>query len=223
MNILLAEDDVLTRTLLTTFLEERGCRVIQAGTLIELNQILQSHKIDIAVLDQVLEDGETIPTFLEMTPDPSIKIICITSNSDQKKKNDAVGAGILSYLFKPIDEEELFVRIQMLFNSGKETSNLILTQDQKFKIDLIDELLKSDSKTIKMTGTEIALLKLFVESTSQTFTRETLSMKILDRHWQADDRSLDVLVGRIRKKMSAISCPSNIITVRGKGYRFEKH
>ncbi len=222
MNILLAEDDVLTRTLLATFLEENGFNILQVGTLIELKKVLQANIIDIAILDQTLEDGETIPAFFDMQPDPSIKVICITSNFDQKKKIEAVGTGIQSFLFKPINEEELLVRIQTLSDPLEDHTSFELSLDGKFILDISAECITGPSQQAKMTGTEIALLRTFAENTSQTFTREILSMKILERKWEPDDRSIDVLIGRIRKKMSGINCSSHINSVRGKGYRFEK-
>lgn len=221
MNLLLAEDDKLTRTLLAIYLEEKGFQVFQASSLLEVEQILKSQKISIAVLDQHLQDGETIPAFFDICEDPSLKVICITSNTNQQQKNQTISTGIQNYILKPVNEDELFLRITAITGFDKTAALSQLPLGDKVRLDIITESLVTGNQSIKLTGTEVLLLKLFAENISETFTRDALSLKILARQWQTDDRSIDVLVGRIRKKMQQADCSAHIISVRGKGYRLE--
>lgn len=222
INILLAEDDTLTRVLLASFLEEKGFNVFQVRTIGELKDVLASQSFHIAILDQTLVDGDTISTFLEFNEDPSIKIICMTSNTSEKRKNKAIGAGVETYLHKPVSESELLTRITAVIDAEKQTNTYPISIDGITILDTINEYLINGDKTAELTGGETEILRILNGSEATLFTRDILCTKVLNRKWEAGDRSIDILIARIRKKLKDVGCKSRIISVRNKGYRFEK-
>lgn len=222
INILLAEDDNLTRVLLTSFLEENGFNVFQVSAIDELKDALASHSFHIAILDQTLVDGDTISTFFEYNEDPSIKIICMTSNTSESRKNKDIGAGIETYLHKPVSESELLTRIRAVVNAQNETNTYRVSIDGATLLDAKNQYLINDDKIAELTGAETEILRILNASEASLFTRDILCSKVLDRKWETGDRSIDILIARIRKKLKDVGCKSRIVSVRNKGYRFEK-
>ena len=146
----------------------------------------------------------------------SVPIIMLTANSQLEKKTKSFNFGCDDYLIKPFEPIELVLRINKLLNPRinklKKSSEFFFGE---FKYNLNTKTLKKNDKHIGLTGAEQYLLEILVNNINKEVSREFVIQKLkLDSNL----RSIDVLVNRLRKKITSSGNISFLKTIRGKGY-----
>jgi len=218
--ILILEDDSLTLALLSGFLEDQGFGVVKAENIATLYVELEKQSVDVALLDVCLPDGNGIEAFLQSPHGANIPIICMTSNATEARAWQDQETLVKDYIIKPINEEVLLDRINRLLVEASSVAQIALDTQGKINLDRKLEKISGIAKEVNLTGAESNLLACLCLGSSQPISRNNLSLDVLGRAHQSEDRSIDVLIGRVRQKLKRAGSASQIVAVRNKGYRF---
>jgi DNA-binding response OmpR family regulator len=228
-HILVVDDDPQIRELLAEYLAENGLRVSLASSGKQLLAILANEAIDLVVLDLRLagEDGMAIARSLRETS--AIAVVMLTGVRDEADRVMGLELGADDYLTKPFSPRELLARIRTVL---RRTKSAVVEQTRQrevrayrfaeFELNLrTRRLKKSDGNTIELTTGEFNLLAALLAAPQRILTRDQIlaSSRVYDN--EVYDRSIDVQVLRLRRKIEPHpSQPRFIITERGVGYTF---
>jgi two-component system OmpR family response regulator len=226
-HILFVEDDADIRSLVADFLTQNGYRMSVAREGRELDRTLEVSRIDLLILDLMLpkEDGLSLCRRIRATSD--IPIIMLTARDSEIDRVVGLEMGADDYLTKPFSTHELLARIRALLRRA----NLARAPREHrpaslsfsgWKLDLGARRLQSaDGAAVPLTGGEFELLVAFCEHPRRTLTREQLLDLTRGRAAALFDRSIDIQVSRLRRKIEENpKDPVLIQTVRSGGYIF---
>lgn len=228
-HILVVDDDPQIRTLLEDYLTENALRVTVAANSQQMSSTLAEEAIDLVVLDLRLagEDGMAIARSLR--DQSAIPIVMLTGIKDEADRVMGLELGADDYLTKPFSPRELLARIRTVLRRTRSTA---LTQARQqevrayrfadFELNLRTRRLKRrEAAAIELTTKEFNLLAAMVAAPQRILTRDQLleASRVYDN--EVYDRSIDVLVLRLRRKIEEDpSQPRFIVTERGVGYTF---
>ena len=217
-NILVVEDDKNLRKLITTYLQRNKYNTYEATNGEEALNVLDQSYIDLIVSDIMMPkmDGyELIKSLREAKYDVPILIITAKSEIEYKKEGFLLGAD--DYMVKPIDIEEMLLRIQVLLRRSKSASekkiqigDLLLNYNQL-------SVIKKD-KVYNLAQKEFYLLYKLLSTPNTIFTRQELIEEVWGLESDSDYRTVDVHIKRIREKMKDVD-EFEIVTIRGIGYK----
>ena len=217
-NILVVEDDKNLRKLITTYLQRNKYNTYEATNGEEALNVLDQSYIDLIVSDIMMPkmDGyELIKSLREAKYDVPILIITAKSEIEDKKEGFLLGAD--DYMVKPIDIEEMLLRIQVLLRRSKSASekkiqigDLLLNYNQL-------SVIKKD-KVYNLAQKEFYLLYKLLSTPNTIFTRQELIEEVWGLESDSDYRTVDVHIQRIREKMKDVD-EFEIVTIRGIGYK----
>jgi two-component system OmpR family response regulator len=226
-HVLIVDDDRELLRLLARFLERHGLRISTARDGREMRQALADWRIELIVLDLMLpgENGLTLCRQLRATS--SMPIIMLTAMGEETERIIGLEMGADDYLPKPCSPRELLARIRSVLRRTRSTAT---SQSQRARIlvfegwqlDLARRRLKSpDGFIVDLSPTEFELLAAFAEHPQQVLSREQLLDLAHGRGAAPFDRTIDIQVSRLRRKIEPDpKSPELITTVRGGGYLF---
>lgn len=229
--ILVVDDDPRLCRLLARLLKAEGYEVQTAHNGHMMWRALRERSVDLVLLDLRLpggEDGLTLARRLRAESD--VSLIMLTGKSDAVDKVVGLELGADDYVTKPFDRRELVARIRSVLrrSAGQlsaaapaQTENQVL-RFAGWTLDLSQrEVITPDAKQVALTFHEFELLAVLAQRSGRVISRDQLLELIANRHWQPFDRSIDVLVGKLRRKLNDDPrSPHLIKTVRGVGYIF---
>lgn len=230
-HIVVCDDEPDIRDTVGEYLERQGFEVSQAEDGEALRRILAERPVDAVVLDITMpgEDGLSIARSLRAESD--VAIVMLTGNAEVVDRIIGLEMGADDYLAKPVDLRELLARLKaVLRRTAKAPAEAgaagdaghTLARFGACRLDLeAHKLFDADGGEIPITAMEYSLLKVFAEHPNRVLNRDQLLELAHDRSWDPFDRSIDIRISRLRKKIEADpSKPQIIRTVRGIGYRF---
>ena len=225
-SLLVVDDDLVTQARLNAYFSQEGYRVLLAGDGETFWQQLEHAAVDLVLLDINLpgQDGLSLARELRAR-DPAIGIILLTSRNDDIDKMVGLEVGADDYVTKPFNPRELLARVKSLlrrtgarrgggddeeiFRFGGWTLNLPRRR-----------LCDPQGADVALTRGEFEVLALLVRHVGEVINRDRLSRAISGHDWAPQDRTVDVLVRRLRAKLDAADKPDSLTTtVRGEGYR----
>jgi len=231
-HILIVDDDPQIGELLSDYLEKHGYRVSLAREGREMHRVLKRANIDLVVLDVMLpgEDGVSLCRRLRETSD--VAIIMLSAAGEETDRVIGLEVGADDYLSKPFSPRELLARIKALsrrstgqLGQQRKSSHIAKMPNIHFQDWTLDQnrrrLIAPDGMAVPLSSGEYDLLLAFVENPHRTLTRDQLLDLTHGREAMPYDRTIDVQVARLRKKIE--KDPKNpviIMTVRGGGYQF---
>lgn len=226
--ILVVEDDVPVRNLITITLKTHGYRYLTAGTgdgaVIETS----SHNPDVVLLDLGLPDMDGVDVIRKIRTWSNLPIIVISARSEDTDKIDALDAGADDYLTKPFSVEELLARLRVverrmaLMNDEAQIAESVYTNG-RLRIDFAAGCAYMGDKEPHLTSTEYKLLCLMAKNTGKVLTHTYITQKVWGSSWENDIASLRVFMATLRKKLeSEPDAPQYIQTHIGIGYRMIK-
>jgi DNA-binding response OmpR family regulator len=222
--ILVVEDDPGLRVLISRALQQNGYAVRQANSGPEMWTAFEAGPIDLVLLDIMLPGTNGIDLCRQIRAHSAVPIIFISAKGDETDRVVGLELGADDYLTKPIGTRELVARIRAVLRRGQLERRSDGIHNEKtrfagFEIDLRRRTVTSPTgASIDLTGAEFDLLTSFVGSPQRVLGRERLIELSRVRLGDASDRSIDVLVSRLRRKLSSEGQAAPIITVRGVGY-----
>jgi len=229
INVVVVDDDLRLRDLLTRYLADQGFAVQTAQDAATMDRLLARERVDVIVLDLMLpgEDGLSICRRLRGTGN-DVAIVMLTAKGDDVDRIVGLEIGADDYLPKPFNPRELVARINAVLRrrtpKGPPGAPAEVAGRVSFGtciLDLGTRTLTKEGQPIQLTTGEFALLKVLVEHPRQPLAREKLMELARGRDHEAFDRAIDVQVSRLRKLVEdQPSSPRFIQTVWGFGYVF---
>lgn len=231
-HILVIDDDPRICKLLEVYLKRELFEVSKSLTAKDALLFLENHQPDLIILDLILPDTDSMSFLKTLRLGFHYGILVVSGKSDPIDKIIFLELGADDYVTKPFDLRELLARIRTLLrrthnqkvneNTVQQDNNFIFFSG--FKMDIYaHELYTEQGELIELTHNEFTILKILAQNPHKVLTREQLIEAISDRDWSVYDRSIDVLIGKIRKKIEKDSkSPKLIKTIRGVGYKFIK-
>ncbi|NVO58501.1 response regulator [Rhodobacteraceae bacterium B1Z28] len=226
-HIVIVEDDAVTRKRLAASLRKQMYRVSEAENAGQMEEVIARDPADLLLVDINMEGKDGLTITREQRAASKVGIILLTSRDDQIDRIIGLEMGADDYVTKPFDRRELFARIKNLLARISELSEVRqkvepVAQVGGWTLDHLRRRLVDESGTIEpLTRAEFELLHAFFRHPGVILSRDRLLDLIQHRQWDPDNRTIDVLVGRLRKKIETNpSNPDWIITVHGEGYLF---
>lgn len=227
-NILVVDDDEVLCNLLDRYLTLSGYRVKTATDGNQMYTRIKQQQPDLVILDLNLPDAHGLELARELRKISDMGIIILTGNDDAVDKVVGLEIGADDYIAKPFNERELLARVRsVLRRISKDTAKRDPEKESKacfagWTLDLVThELTSPAGRNVSLTSYEFQLLSTFVTHANRVLTRDQIMEYIAGRDWNPTDRSVDVLVGKLRKKIEKnLQQPTLIKTVRGSGYMF---
>jgi two-component system, OmpR family, response regulator len=226
--ILIVDDDGQIRQLLATFLRGNGFDVALARDGVEMRGAIRDAPPDLVVLDLMLPGIGGLELCRELRRTSTIPVIMLTARGDDTDRIVGLEVGADDYLAKPFNPRELLARIRAVLrrsigDGGDTVSARNGLAFDGWRVDLLRrELTNPDGALVDVSGAEFDMLLAFLESPNRVLTRERLLETARNRQADVFDRSVDVLVSRLRRKLEGGSADVQplIKTVRGAGYLF---
>lgn len=228
--VLVCDDEVDVREMLQEYLVKRGFRVSTAANGEQLHSILDAGGIDIVVLDINMPGEDGLSILRSLRPDNQVPVVMLTAAGDVVDKIIGLEMGADDYLGKPVDLRELEARIKaVLRRKGKDRPDADAGEavgtarfgDYTLSIESA-KMTADDGSEIPLTAMEFNLLKMFAQNRGRVLNRDQILEGAHDRSWDPFDRSIDIRISRIRKKIeSNPQKPEVIRTVRGVGYIYD--
>ncbi|MCP4595982.1 MAG: two-component system response regulator TorR [Neptuniibacter sp.] len=228
--ILIVEDDFASRSLLSSYLSKEGYKVTETEQADNLCEIVEQDQIDLVLLDINLPGKDGLTLTRELRSVSSVGIILVTSKGDEIDRIVGLELGADDYVTKPFNPRELLVRAKNLLwrvrdSQSARTNEKSSNQQWLFEgwtLDANKRLLTSpDQISDRLPEGEYKLLTALLNAPGSILSRDQLMDAIHDREWTPNDRSVDVMVGRLRRKLGdSPSNPHFILTAHGAGYMF---
>ena len=221
-NILIIDDDTQLTELLIEFLSSYKYNVVAKHTPEKGLEYLEKKGADAIILDIMLPGMDGFQVLRKIRENSAIPVIMLTARGEVTDRIVGLELGADDYLPKPFEPRELLARIQSILR--RTHSSAAIVENVHFKglsIDKNKQEVLLDDKPISLSTTEYEALLLFVEHTGETLDREFLVENLRGISWQSYDRSVDVLVSRLRGKLGETPNKTRFIkTIHGMGYKF---
>jgi two-component system OmpR family response regulator len=227
-NILIVDDDPRVSRLVKRYLEQEGYKLYTAHSGKEMRQVINESKIDLVLLDIRLPDEDGFTLVRELRALPHLAIIMVTGKADPRDKVLGLELGADDYVTKPFDLRELLARVRSVLRRVAQESaapaaagNRAVACFAQWRLDLsAHELTHQDGSRVLLTTREFQLLAVLVEHAPRVLTRDFILELLAGRDWTPIDRSIDVLIGKLRKKLGDDAQePVLLKTIRGVGYK----
>jgi two-component system OmpR family response regulator len=226
--LLVVEDDRETRTLIAKYLRNNSCNVTIASDGREMFRVMTDHRVDLIILDVMLPGEDGLSLCRKVRAQSHTPIIMLTARGEDVDRILGLEMGADDYLAKPFNPRELLARInavlrrQAVAGSASANEGATVLAFLRWRIDFrLRELRNPDGARVAMTSAEFDLLWTFCERPGRVLSRESLLDLTQGRNAGSFERSIDVLVSRIRRKIEPDQQePTLIKTVRSGGYMF---
>lgn len=222
---MVVDDDVEIRELLAHFLRDHGYRVCLAADGLELSKLLSNEEPDLIVLDLMLPGEDGLSLCRRLSGEHSAPIIMLTAVAEDADRIVGLEMGADDYLTKPFNPRELLARIRAVMRRANASGKAGVGQRVSFTGWELDfgrrELKRDDGTLVPLSAGEYRLLQVLAEHPQQVLSRDFLLERTHGRESGPYDRSVDIQLSRLRRKIEADPKEPEIVkTVRGGGYVF---
>lgn len=216
--ILVVEDDPVQRRLMRAVLSRAGYTVYTASNGDEGLDMLEKVQVDLVLLDVMMPgmDGYEFTKILREGAS-TLPILMVTAKQAQQDKKEGFLAGTDDYMTKPVDEEEMLLRIAALLRRSKIAAEKKITAGQTV-LDYDGMTVMEKGKRFELPQKEFLLLFKLLSYPGQIFTRRQLMDEIWNMDCETDERTVDVHINRLRDRFRTNE-DFEIVTVRGLGYK----
>lgn len=218
MDILIVEDNNDINNMIKDYLVKAGYRCEQAFSGTEALMYYKMNMYDLIILDLMLPgmNGESLLENIRQTSD--LPVIVLTAKDTLDSKVEVLGAGADDYLCKPFELEELLARVQVqLRKRNKNSYENIVFKDLSLNQSLYDGLI--DSKPLHLTKHEYLILELLMKNRKRVFTKQEIYEYVWNDDYYGDDKTINVHISNIRKKIKQYTDDGYIKTVWGIGFK----
>jgi len=223
--ILFVDDDERICRLVKRYVEKNNFDIIYAHSAEEARSLLHDDTVTLILLDVMLPDTDGFTLAREIRNTSTTPIIFLTAKADIDDKVSGLEIGADDYITKPFEEKELIARIQTVLRRTQTpviaSKNKKLARFSGWSLDLLKQTLSSpEGENIEITSTEYTLLFKLVSLSYNTISREEILNILSGREWSPLDRSADMAISKLRKKIEKDPRKPEIIkTIRNKGYQ----
>ena len=221
-NILIIDDDVKLTELLDEFLSSYKYNVVTKHTPETGLEYFEEKGANVIILDIMLPGMDGFQVLRKIRENSATPVIMLTARGEVTDRIVGLELGADDYLPKPFEPRELLARIQSILRRTHSIAAIVENVHfKRLSIDKNKQEVILDNKLISLSTTEYEALLLFIEHTNETLDREFLVENLRGISWQSYDRSVDVLVSRLRNKLRETPNKTRFIkTIHGVGYKF---
>lgn len=228
-HVLVVDDDREIRDLLSGYLKKNGLRVTTAADGRQMRAFLEADRVDLVVLDLMMpgDDGLVLCRELRAGKHKATPILMLTARNDDTDRIVGLEMGADDYLAKPFVARELLARIKAILRRTRmlppnlqvtEAGQLIAFGDWQLDT-TARHLLDKEGTAVALSGAEYRLLRVFLDHPQRVLSRDQLLNLTQGREAELFDRSIDLLVSRLRQRLRDDARePAHIKTVRSEGY-----
>lgn len=225
-HILIVEDEQVSRAVLAAYLKKEGYQVSEAANGDEMDRHLARRRFDLILLDINLPGRDGLSLLRALRAKSETGIILVTAKSDAVDRVVGLELGADDYVVKPYEQRELLARVKNILRRAARADT---GRDDRatyhfdgWRLDSGRRLLTDpEGVNVPLTTGEFNLLATLAAQPQRVFTRDRLLDAVSNREWSPSDRSIDVLIGRLRKKIEVDPAqPRLLVTVRNVGYVF---
>ena len=220
--ILVIDDDIQLSTLIQEFL---GTFNYEVKIMHEPNsalQFLEKNKMDLVILDIMLPGIDGFQALRKIRGYSQIPVIMLTARGEVTDRIVGLELGADDYLAKPFEPRELLARIQSILRRSTSPGTMVDILDfEHLSINKLKQEVSLDGEILHLSTSEYEALLLFAENPGKVMDREIMVESLRGITWQSYDRSVDVLVSRLRNKLGDTTDQIRFIkTIHGIGYKF---
>lgn len=222
-NLLLIDDDVELCNLLGEYLSAEGFHYVPVHDGQTALDLLSKQQFDLIILDVMLPQRSGFDVLKTLRQSDQTPVIMLTAKGDTVDRVVGLEIGADDYMAKPCDPRELIARIRALLRRTAQIQVASPTAEKlvsgKITLNLGTRSVSWDNHEVTLTGTEFSVLEILVRRAGQVISKDEMTEQALNRKLTPYDRSIDVHVSNIRKKITQAGCQRElIINVRGAGY-----
>lgn len=228
--ILVCDDEPHLREMVAEYLTERGYAVSEAENASAMNALLEKSQPSLIILDVNMPGTDGLTALRNLRTSSTVPVIMLTAASEVVDRIIGLEMGADDYVGKPVDLRELEARIK----AALRRQNFVETESEQqdrlngtvafgpCRLDIDGaKLFGADGNEIAITAMEFSLLRVFAENRGRVLNRDQLLEQAHDKGWEPFDRSIDLRISRLRRKIEPNPTkPETIRTVRGIGYVF---
>ncbi len=219
--ILIIDDDVNLNALLTEYLQGFGHTLVSETTAAAGRKRLRRELPDLLILDVMLPDTDGLTLCREFRAEYDVPIIMLTARGEVADRVMGLELGADDYMPKPFEPRELVARIQSVIRRAKDSVQGEVLACDGLRLETETRRVELDGNDIELTTMEFALLKDLMESRGRVMSRDRLIERLRGIDADVFDRSIDMLISRLREKLGdGPRQPRFIRTVRMGGYQF---
>lgn len=229
--ILICDDERDVREMLQEYLSKRGFDILPAANSDELRAVLARAQVDLILLDINMPGEDGLTTLRSLRTSNQVPVVMLTAAGEVIDKIVGLEMGADDYLAKPVDLRELEARIKAVLRRKFEPAAPSAPAGEApatapfgdFTLDLTAaKLRRDDGEEVPLTAMEFNLLSLFARNRGRVLNRDQILEQAHDRSWDPFDRSIDIRISRLRRKIEPNPQKPRIIkTVRGIGYVYD--
>lgn len=219
--VLVVEDELAQREVLSYNLEAEGFRVARAENGEEALILIEEEEPDIVVLDWMLPNLSGIEVCRQIKTRPETRntpVIMLSARSEEVDRVRGLETGADDYVVKPYSVLELMARVKAQLRRVRPSTVGMRLDYQDIALDPETHRVTREGQELKLGPTEFRLLSTFMEKPGRVFTREQLLDRVWGRDIYVDTRTVDVHIGRLRKALCQHGGDDPLRTVRGAGY-----
>ncbi len=218
--LLVVDDDPELLELTEEYLSSQGFEVLVAEDGVAMDAALQTHEVDLMILDLMLPGEDGLSIARRMRRDRDLPIIIVSAQGDDVDRIVGLEIGADDYLAKPFNPRELLARVRAVLRRGARREAQTITFGD-FELNLSAHRLTRDGRTVALTSGEFELLDVLVRHPNTVLDRDRILDLLTGTRRAPFDRSIDVRVTRLRSKIEPDpATPVFIKTIWGKGYMF---
>lgn len=227
LSILMVDDDAQIRQLLSDYLSGFGMSVVAVADGKAMADALKKSSFDLVILDLMLPGEDGLSLCRSLRAESDIPILMLTARGEAMDRVVGLELGADDYIVKPFEPRELVARIQTILRRARGNRENHKEQNEVqfmgWRLNYVmRHLVSPEELVIPLSNAEFRLLTVFIEHPNRILTREFLLDSARGRDMDVFDRSIDILVSRVRQKLNDDSrTPTLIKTVRGEGYLFD--
>ena len=219
--LLLIDDDESLNRLLVDYFPRFGHELLTATSVTAGKRVLRTSDPDLLILDVMLPDGDGLELCRSLRLESDIPIIMLTARADVPDRVLGLQYGADDYIPKPFEPRELVARVENVMRRARAAPMRILTAAGGLVLETETRRVTLNEEEVSLTSMEFELLRILMESRGHVLTRESLLRRLRGLDADIFDRSVDMLVSRLRKKLDDDSrSPRFIKTVWRVGYQF---
>jgi DNA-binding response OmpR family regulator len=219
--LLLIDDDESLNRLLVDYFPRFGHELLTATSVTAGKRVLRTSDPDLLILDVMLPDGDGLELCRSLRLESDIPIIMLTARADVPDRVLGLQYGADDYVPKPFEPRELVARVENVMRRARAAPMKRLTATGGLALETETRRVTLNEEEVSLTSMEFELLRILMESRGHVLTRESLLRRLRGLDADIFDRSVDMLVSRLRKKLDDDSrSPRFIKTVWRVGYQF---
>lgn len=219
MRALVLEDDIRLRSLVVRTLTRVGLACDEASRIEEAEELIDLHRYDLLVLDRRLPDGDGLDVCRHARKKGfANSVLVLTARDDPESTVEGLSEGADDYLGKPFDLAVLAARARALLRRNERRPSKEL-KCGNLKLDPAQRAAWRDGRELELTAREFAILEALLKRSGGVTSREEILEEAWGEREEPMSNTIDVLIGRLRRKLDLPGQPSRIEAVRGMGYR----